>query len=296
MFGYVKAYKPEMKVKDYELYKGVYCSICKQLGRSYGPLAQLSLSYDITFLALVRMAVSSECPEFKKSKCSYNPLKKCNCCQKGNKEIMYSVECAIIMLYGKVKDNIKDSGFFKRLACYLILPFISAMHKKAAGRQPEVENIVRTAMEEQAKVEKSGSQLIDEAAHPTAAALSKIISAGYDGNEKIILDRMGYLIGRWIYIIDAVDDLFDDKKSGGYNPLISKLSEYESKGDNGLADFKDYLTGVLNLTVDECIKSFELLKLQRFSDILNNILYLGLENTRNKVFSAEGWCKHEKSV
>lgn len=69
MFGYVKAYKPELKVRDYEQYKAVYCSLCKTLGREYGLFARLTLSYDFTFAALLRLALSGECPGFHKSRC-----------------------------------------------------------------------------------------------------------------------------------------------------------------------------------------------------------------------------------
>ena len=57
MLGYVRAYRPEMKFKDYDMYKGVYCSLCKSIGKRYGLLARLTLSYDFTFLAILRMAV-----------------------------------------------------------------------------------------------------------------------------------------------------------------------------------------------------------------------------------------------
>ena len=296
MFGYVKAYKPELKLKDYELYKGVYCSVCKQLGRKYGPLAQLSLSYDITFLALIRLSASSGCPHFKASRCFYNPLKKCNCCEKNNEEIDYSVDCAVIMLYYKLIDNIKDSGFIKRIAFYFVYPFYSLLHRKAKTSRPQIEYVVKSAMEEQAEVENRRTQSIDEAAHPSSKALSALLSNGYEGDKKLLLERLGYLIGRWIYIIDAADDLLEDIKKGNYNPYISLLDEYNKRGFSGISEFKDYLTGVLNLTVDECLKAFELLELEHFRDILTNILYMGLENTRLKVFSEERWLKHEKSI
>lgn len=291
MFGYVKAYKPELKMKDYELYKGVYCSVCKRLGRKYGPLAQLSLSYDITFLAVLRLSATEECPQFKRTSCFYNPLKKCNCCDMNSKEIDYSVDCAVIMLYYKLLDNIKDSGFLKKIALFLIFPFFSLLHKKAKACRPQIESVVKSAMQEQAIVESEGALSIDRAAHPSSKALSAILSYGYAGDRKLLLERLGYLIGRWVYIIDAADDLVKDKKKHNYNPYIPMLEQYSQRGENGLTELKQYLTEVLNLTVDECLKAFELLELERFREIISNILYLGLENTRMTVFSEERWLK-----
>ena len=57
MFGYIRIAKPELKVKEYEMYKAIYCSLCRELGRSYGFLSRLTLSYDFTFLALLNMSL-----------------------------------------------------------------------------------------------------------------------------------------------------------------------------------------------------------------------------------------------
>ena len=108
MIGYIKAYKPELKVKDYEAYKGIYCSLCKQLGKSYTPFAQLLLSYDFAFLLVLKMAISAECPAFKMKRCHYNPLVKCNCCV--NEEVALCADLTVIISYYKVKDNIREIG------------------------------------------------------------------------------------------------------------------------------------------------------------------------------------------
>ena len=75
MFGYVKMWKPELKMAEYEQYQGVYCSLCKQLGRRYGLPARMTLSYDFTLLALLGMALTPDCPGFEKSRCSFHPGK-----------------------------------------------------------------------------------------------------------------------------------------------------------------------------------------------------------------------------
>ena len=99
MFGYVKAYKPELKVRDYEQYKAVYCSLCKTLGREYGLFARLTLSYDFTFAALLRLALSGECPGFHKSRCPFNPFAKCNACSGGESDFSFTAAAAVIMMF-----------------------------------------------------------------------------------------------------------------------------------------------------------------------------------------------------
>lgn len=66
MTGYIKAFKPELKIKDYELYRGVYCSECRVLGKLYTPIARMLLSYDFTFLSIVRLALQEQCGKFEK--------------------------------------------------------------------------------------------------------------------------------------------------------------------------------------------------------------------------------------
>lgn len=143
LFGYVKAYKPEMKVKDYEVYKGVYCSLCRQLGHDYGIMARMALSYDFAFLALLRMAVSNECPGFDKGRCPFNPMAKCHYCRSdpgGALEI--SAACVVIMTYYKLRDNIADSSRLKSFVYRLLLPFAARAHKKALRKFPQIDEIL----------------------------------------------------------------------------------------------------------------------------------------------------------
>ncbi len=292
MLGYIKAYKPELKIKDYEIYKGVYCSLCKRLGRSYSPFAQLFLSYDFTFLLLLKMSVSSDCPSFKNSRCHYNPLIRCKTCNGKNKDLNFCADTAVIMSYYKVKDNINDGGILKRLMMYLLFPFIALIHKKAKIRLPEVERTVSLAMKEQKAVESNKNCGIDTAADPTAKALSAILTIGENDEQKIaVLKRLGYLIGRWVYIIDAVDDLVDDIKNNNFNPLKDLYVEY----DNNIM-FGEYSRQVLSTTAGEAILAFELLDIYRFKPVLVNILYEGLAHVTETVLNSDGRCGREKSI
>ena len=153
MFGYVKAYKPELKVRDYEQYKAVYCSLCKTLGREYGLFARLTLSYDFTFAALLRLAERRMDGES-----SYelvHPFAKCNACSGGESDFSFTAAAAVIMMFYKLRDNLRDSGFWKRLVSRLLYPFAAHAHNKAKKHFPLVEEIVARMMEEQAALEGS---------------------------------------------------------------------------------------------------------------------------------------------
>lgn len=279
MFGYVRIAKPELRVKEYETYKAVYCSLCRALGKHYGFLSRLTLSYDFTFLALLNMALKDGCDGFERKRCAFNPLKKCNYCKNGEALEMPSA-AAMIMLYYKLKDNIADEKGIKKAGFVCLLPFFARAHKKAAAAFPEIEKIVSEYISEQARLEKQGCTQLDPIADPTAKALAKILMlCSEDSVQKRVLERLGYCIGRYIYILDAACDLPDDIKNDSYNVLKNGLTgEPEQYA-------KDRTVPQLYFCVNEAGRAFELLDIKKYKSILGNIIYLGLEDTFKKELS-----------
>lgn len=274
MFGYIKPYKPEMKVKEFDTFKAVYCGLCKQLSHVYGPFSSLTLSYDFTFIATISIGLSKECSGFKRGSCVANPLKK-KACLLPCDDLTFCASVAMLMIYYKVKDDITDSGILGKIRGYFLLPFAAAARKKAKKLYPEIDETIKNAMKQQALVEKSDNKSTDRAADPSAAALASICeNLSEDKNQKKILNRFGYLVGRYVYFADALDDLEDDLKSKSYNPFLKKF-----EGENiPIYEIKEYAKGILNLTVGEIAPAYELLDLKRYKEILDNIIYLGLHN------------------
>ncbi len=273
MFGYVRIEKPELKVKEYEMYKAVYCSLCRELGRSYGFLARLTLSYDFTFLALLNMSLSEENVCIERKRCAFNPLKKCNYCKERNLLSMPTA-AAMIMLYYKLKDDISDEKGLKKLGYLIMKPFFASASKKAAKKFPEIERIVADYIAKQTELENENCSEIDVAANPTAVALGEIFKCcSEDGVQKRVLERLGYCIGRYIYILDAANDLEDDIKKNSYNPLKNSFS----------GDLKPYIEEKIKpqlyFCINEASSAFELLDIKKYKTILGNIIYLGLEDT-----------------
>ncbi len=264
MLGYVKAYKPELKIKHYEEYRGVYCSVCKVMRKRYGLIAAMTLSYDFTFFAIMRLCTTKDPICFEQKRCPFNPTKKCNFCRGENEQLNYSVDLAMITVYYKILDNIADSGFFKKILMYLILPIFTLYYKKAKKYCPEADRILGKEMKRQAEIEKDKVADIDIAADPTATALGELMSFGFDGNTQRVLKRIGYLVGRWVYIADALDDMEKDKKSGGYNPLLLSGKTTDDAEET------------LNMTAAEITTAYELLDVKSFDSIINNIVYDGL--------------------
>ena len=274
MFGYIRACKPEMRIKEYELYKAVYCSLCKELGKSYGIFARFTLSYDFTFLALLSMSLNDSCCGLKRGVCTCNPLKKCTYL-KNTDELKMPAAAAMILNYYKLVDNLRDEKGIKQIGYRLLKPIFSYAYKKARKGYPEIEKIVSDYIKIQLDLEANNCDDIDIAAEPTAICMSKIFSMlNGDRVQKRCLERMGYSIGRYIYILDAAVDLNDDIKLSRYNPFKSYKNDI------------DFVNGIikptLNISIAEAAKALELIDIKKFKNILDNLIYLGLEDTFKK--------------
>ncbi|MCQ2454771.1 MAG: DUF5685 family protein [Clostridia bacterium] len=269
MFGYVKISKGELKIKEYDTYKAVYCSLCKRLGKNYGFLSRLTLSYDFTFLALLNMSLKEKCEGYKLGRCAFNPIKKCNYCIDTDFLEMPSA-AAIIMLYYKILDNISDEKGLKKLGFMLIKPIYKRAYNKAKKSYPEISEIISEYIRAQYELEKSKCLSIDEICDPTAKALSEILAfCSDDANQKRILERLGYCLGKYIYLMDAFCDFPQDKQNGNYN-IINLLDGEDSF---------DRIEKQIYYCINEAAKAFELLSVKRYKTILGNIIYLGLEDT-----------------
>lgn len=287
VFGYIRPRKSELLVREYEQYKAVYCSLCKQLGKSYGVLSRLTLSYDCTFYALVLMSLRGACPQFCEGRCVVNPLKKCGFCTGGERDLRLAAALSVILVYQKVRDNIADDRFWKRMQSYLVLPFASRMRRKAEKDYPELDRIVALAMMEQAAAEQSPNQSVDFYAEPMAKMMEKIFAFGSAAPDLSPQDRLvrqaGYFLGRWVYIIDAADDLEQDLREGAFNPFIIKYQLQPDHAPEMLEQVKAEANGILNETLSRLIAAVNLMEFHQLGPIVTNVVLLGLPEMQRAI-------------
>ena len=280
MFGYIKPYRPELKIREAEEYRSIYCGLCKELGRSYGIFARMTLSYDFAFMAMLFMSLDDDiCPAFEHCRCIAHPFKKqCRCCE--NKAVSFAAKAAMILTYYKFRDDLADKGFFKKIRAAFLLPFASSARKKAlslGGEAIKIDEAAKNMMESQKKIEERKSALADEAAQPTAEFLEELIALGADGENERVLRRFGYLLGRYIYLCDALDDLEDDIKKHNYNPFIFG-------GEDSVRSAKS----ALFMTTAELSDDIELLSLDRYKEIVENIVCFGLRSEVERIINKKG--------
>ena len=264
MFGYVTINKPELKIKEYEAYKGVYCTLCKEMGKEYGLLSRFLLSYDGAFYVMYKLGLSQDKINVSNSRCSFNPCKKCMkiTCHSN----VYKLACAItvILAYFKLVDNLHDSKLLKKILLYILYPYFSFICKKAKKKFPEIFEIVNNGMNEQFKTEKESDISLDKSAHPTGKILSELFSYGETDDNKEKTAQFGYQLGRVVYFLDAFDDYEKDKKEKTFNPFINR---------NNIVDDA---TRTLNMSIGALTEIFKTQKFNNFSTIIENIIYDGL--------------------
>lgn len=275
MFGYVKPFKPHMRICEYETYKAVYCGLCKTLGRTYGIAARMTLSYDFTFLGLMALALNDSEAEIANCRCMAHPFKR-SPCMRSAEGLEYTAAAASILIYHKIEDDIADRRFIGKLPPLLMRGLTKKAYKKAAGSYPELAGYVSEQLRLQEELEKNNCKSIDRAAEPFSNILGEISSRlSENTEEKHILRRFGSLLGRFIYIADAFDDLEKDFRENGFNPLImgnKTINELD------LPEIKARTTDSINFTLGALADCYVQLKPKRFKQITDNIVYLGLKN------------------
>lgn len=282
MLGYVTADRQELKIREFDVYRGFYCGICKSAGSRYGQLSRFVLSYDAVFLALVLSAVSGDNPQICRERCIVHPIRK-NPVVRGSGAVDYAADMMIALAYHKVIDDREDDRSLKAAAAEAA---IRRAYKKVCAVYPDVCAEICDAEAELKALEAAKSGSVDM----TAAASAKMAAAvfsGYPSDEKTarILRELGASIGRWIYLMDAVDDYERDKLRGGYNPLI-----YRKEG-------RDELGPVLYEYLSQTLNSLNLLELGANKGIIENIVLLGMRaRTEDLLLRGKTETEHEGSI
>lgn len=291
MFGYIKPCRPELKIKELDAYKAVYCGLCGQLGKSYGPIARLTLSYDFTFLAMLAYGVTGETVSISMGRCYVNPLKRVPLCGKSD-ALALGADAAAIMLHYKLLDNVADSGFPAALGWRMLRPFTGRACRKAAATHPDIDRLVARTMEDQRELEQRREPSADAAGEPTAAALAGIFAGlSEKSGTRRVLERLGYLMGRFIYQCDALDDMEEDAAKGNYNPYLLRYG-LKAESDSTLwEEARREAAFSLNMTIGEAEKTLALLPVKDFSPIIDNIITMGLRTSVNEILSKKEKCK-----
>lgn len=261
MFGYVVINRPEMKVRHYDEYHSWYCGLCRELKERFGIRGQISLTYDMTFVILLLDGLYEPPVNVGTTYCAVHPLIR----QRIRKSAVteYGADMNLLLSYYKCMDDWKDE---KKLARLLYAKLIEGKNRKlTAGYAKKTEKII-SLLKELTALEKAGETDLDRMSGCFGRLMEEVLCWKEDRWEKG-LRRLGFYLGKFIYLLDAYDDLEEDLKKGSYNPFKETCLR---------EGFDAYVQGLLTMMITEASREFEKLPILRHEEILRNILYSGV--------------------
>ncbi len=276
MFGYIQPLKCELKVREYDYYRSAYCGLCNALRVRYGIRARFIVNYDFVFIALLLSNADHIDDKKTKKRCIVCPFGK-NCIE--SKAFDNAADISVILTYLKFCDEVKDNGFFGKLFKGVIPKMLfKKAYKRAVMNHSEYNEQACLLYSELCRLENSNVPSIDEPADKFARMLSLIANAA-ECNRRILCEIF-YHIGRFVYVIDALDDLDEDFDKGEYNPIISRFNltskqMFASVKENVLTTLEDSRMAVL--------RAFDLLEETGVSSLNRNIIELGMATAVNRV-------------
>lgn len=280
MFGYVVVDRSSLRFREYDYYKATYCGLCHAMGKCTGCLSRMTLSYDMTFFALVRESIEGVNVIYKSKRCPRHPLKKIQTVEI-NPELEYSAYLSAILSTGKISDNISDEKGIRRALASVLKLLFSKMGREADINLPDLCDFVAQKLDELKKIEEAVTPSIDAPADVFGDMMAGMLAYGLEGEKKLIATNIGKRLGRWIYIVDAFDDYERDRKSGSYNPFVLLYN-----GKDFSADDLESISKMLEAELALALSAFELLDDdfdKNRSEIVKNVLCLGMPASVKRV-------------
>ncbi|MDR0880727.1 MAG: DUF5685 family protein [Clostridioides sp.] len=314
MFGYIKVNQADLTFREYDNYKSYYCGLCKCLKRTHGEISRLSLNYDIIFLIVLLSGVYRPKSKITEERCIVSPFKKKNI--QTNEITEYAADMNVLLTYYKLEDDMADDNDLKSKLSFIIF---QRNFKSAYENYPKKAGYIKNQLENLQKLESEKCNDIDEVSNTFGNLMGEIF-AYKDDEYQETLRSIGFNIGKYIYILDAYEDLEDDITKNRYNPFNPKtaknlnkkidLNEYPNESDSkdetvdsiegindidsiediesindvdSIEDIENTVDRLISITLGFLAQSIDRLDLKYNRGIIENIIYSGLYLRANEI-------------
>ena len=272
MIGYIKTYQLDLKFREYYRYREYYCGLCRSLGRNHGQRSRIMLGYDMTFLAILLDGVYDSETEKNRFRCMLHPFSRRH--SLSNAFIDYAADMDLYMAYLKCLDDWHDDrNLFRGISAF----FLRGTAKRIEASYPEKSLAVREALEELHRFEEERSMDFEGAAGCVGRALAEMFRFGGLWDDR--LAAMGFYLGKYIYLLDAYEDLEEDIRKNRYNPFLELSREN---------DFHERVRGILKMMISRSAEEFEMLPVDENMALLRNIIYAGAWNSFQQIVRKKG--------
>ncbi len=270
MFGYVRPAPERLSEGDEPLFRQAYCGLCHTLGEKYGFAARFVLNFDFTFLAI--LLSGTQAPECVSRRCAAHPCK-AQCVMAQTPALETAADHSIVLTWWQLRDHIADHGFLTGLPYRIAALTLRRAYRKARRCVPAFDEAVRRHLAELSRREEERCASLDAAAEPFAALMADIADCVPDTAQRRVMAEIFYHLGRWIYLVDAADDLEKDFRSGCYNPLRFR---YGLESGTLSEELRQEVALSLDLSVHRMASAYALLDRGAWSGILDSIFYESL--------------------
>lgn len=261
MFGYVTVNKKELKIKDWERYHAYYCGLCHALKQVAGTKARMTVSYDMTFLAILLDDLYDFEKTEGKRRCVVHPV--CRHEYVFSEASVYAAKMNLLLCYDNLLDDWKDD---KNPAAYAGAALLRKVRKQIAAEYPRQTRAVENYIEKLTLCEQKRETNLDTAAGLTGEMLGELFCMQEDEWHDDLY-QTGFYLGKFIYLMDAYEDMEKDARKGNYNPFLLC---------NGAIQNEELAEECLTMMAAKAAEGFERLPLVENIEILRNILYAGI--------------------
>lgn len=281
MLGYVKIDKGELKVREYDAYTGYYCGVCKSIGKRYGQLPRMVLSYDAAFLGVLLAALDDTPDNLEWEHCIAHHIQRKPIIR--NDAVDYAADVMLILAWYKLADDVNDEH---KVSAKLAMKAFGNVHRKLQTTYPVLCDQIESLLQELTRLENEKCDSLDMVADSFAKIMEIIFKTGvtrlYGVNAPMedTAGRIGYHIGKWIYLVDAIDDIDENLESGAYNPLFYRF-KYDSDNEDAQS-FKERIKDSLSFNLYQYLAVISQLiddmNFKKHIGIIDNIIYFGLNH------------------
>lgn len=268
MFGYVRPSLNRLSEEEREGYQALYCGLCHTLGRRCGSLSRLILNYDFTFLAALLSGTAGR----ERRRCIASPLrpKEAAC---GSAALDLAADISVILAYHKAADDRLDGGFWRGQACRAVQGALRPAYQRAAVLRPDMDRRTRCELDRLHRLEQERCPSLDAPADTFALLLQSAAAELEEGVQRRVLEQLLYHLGRWIYLVDAVDDLREDSRTGNYNPVALRFGLTDGTLSR---EARERVGETLDASIQAMAAAYELWDFGPWSALIRATVYEGL--------------------
>ena len=269
MFGYVR---PPLDLPEEELrrFGRVYCGLCHALGERYGTTTRFILNYDFTFLSIL-LSEKEEGP-VRHGRCAAHPVHGRDRLET-TPALALAADESVILAYWQTRDGVEDHDWLHGLKYRGASAVLERAYRKAAAARPEFDASTRRQLTALAKLERENCPSMDRAADTFAVLLQGAAQAVDEPVRRRVLEQIFYHLGRWVYLVDAADDLEKDAALGNYNPVALR---YGLSGGVWTEEARESFAATLDHSIHMMATAFELWDFGVWTPVLETTLYTGL--------------------